>query len=931
MKKIADRIIKGKYVVFAVCAALLVVSCIFLPKIGVNYNLSDYLSKDTETRIALDIMEDEFGLTGNVQVMLSGVNESAAKEIKSVLSEIENVSQVEFDAESTNYFKDGKALYIVLIQGDDYSETAAEVISDIKEAVASYDAEFGGTAAQKQSQKEAITRQIPMILAICICIAYGILVVTTRSWLEPLLFLATAGIAVLINLGTNIIFGSISYITNSIAAILQLALAMDYSIMLLHSYHKNRETQPDPKRAMSDSIAECIKPVSASSLTTIAGLLALLFMSFTIGFDIGMVLMKGIVISALVSVTLFPCVILLFDKILIKTKLRTKKKETKGERENIAVRAHFLANVAKKGNLVIVPLVVALVVGAAFVQTGNVYTFTDSGASNDVIAQTFGNSNTVVLVYKSDEGVEKQQRFIDGLANYRFEDGRPALVGYSAYTNTVLEEYSVETAAEKLEIEEETVSQLFALYHLYDAPEILKMTMTEFLSAANGLVLNDPETQEMLPADTALTVQRLYTVNALMHSENTAAEFYETLTSGAMEGFADVTKEQIEFVYALYGKQQDIPADSAIEGNILVDFMLSDPTIRIFLGSKLASVQDMSAVYQTFLKEGEYTFVEVAEELSALADSMQSMSGIPAVGADQISGVYFKILMNGGNIPASPVAARDLLGFVSENMDKNALLLYKMDDGMRAKVAASQKEIDRATELFLGDNYTRVLFNVDVPGDGAETYAFAEYANALAAEVFEGNGHVAGEIMSTSDLKQSFGSDQILIGVFTIVSIFLIVLIIFRSRSIPVLLVAVIQGAVWRFLSVFALASSPIFFMSYIVTNCILMGATIDYGILLSSNYVALRKKSEKFDALSGAVSAAMPTILSSGSVLMCCGFVIRIISSQNSIATVGLLLGVGTISSVVMILFALPSLLYLCDKIVMKTTWGSRKKKGKE
>ena len=214
-----------------------------------------------------------------------------------------------------------------------------------------------------------------------------------------------------------------------------------------------------------------------------------------------------------------------------------------------------------------------------------------------------------------------------------------------------------------------------------------------------------------------------------------------------------------------------------------------------------------------------------------------------------------------------------------------------------------------------------------MPNDGAETYAFAEYANALAAEVFEGNGHVAGEIMSTSDLKQSFGSDQILIGVFTIVSIFLIVLIIFRSLSIPVLLVAVIQGAVWIFLSVFALASSPIFFMSYIVTNCILMGATIDYGILLSSNYVALRKTSEKFDALSG----AMPTILSSGSVLMCCGFVIRIISSQNSIATVGLLLGVGTISSVVMILFALPSLLYLCDKIVMKTTWGSRKKKGKE
>ena len=273
-----------------------------------------------------------------------------------------------------------------------------------------------------------------------------------------------------------------------------------------------------------------------------------------------------------------------------------------------------------------------------------------------------------------------------------------------------------------------------------------------------------------------------------------------------------------------------------------------------------------------------------------------------------------------------PVVARDLLLFVEENMQTHVLLSDKVSDAQRTKISAALA----AERLFLSENYTRVLLNVNVPNDGEEAYAFAEYVNALVHEIFGEDGHVAGEMMSINDLKQSFAHDQTLINIFTIVSIFLIVLLIFRSLSIPVLLVAVIQGAIWIFLSVFALASSKIFFMSYIVTSCILMGATIDYGILLSSNYVALRKTMNKTDALASSVTLAMPTILSSGSVLMCCGFVISLISTQNSIATVGLLLGVGTISSVLMILFALPSFRYLCDKIVMKTTWTSRKKRNK-
>ena len=921
MKKFADLIIRGKYFVFALFAALLVLSIFFIPKITINYNLSDYLSDSTDTKIALDIMEQEFGLTGNVQVMLSGIDEEGAKNIAERLAEIDNVRNVTFDVNDDSYFKDGYALYIVLFDGDDYSESAAQVISDIKEAVEDYKLELGGTAAGKQVQKAAITKQIPFILVICICIAYIILIINTHSWLEPLLFLLTAGVAVFINLGTNIIFGSISYITNSIAAILQLALAMDYSIMLLHSYHKNREINPDNKQAMSASIAECMKPVSASALTTIAGLLALLFMSFTIGFDIGMVLMKGIVVSALVSFTLFPCIILLFGKLLDKTRIRFHKK---GKVKEKPVRLHLLAGIAKKANLIIVPLVVVLLVGAAFVQTGNVYTFSDSSDGNSAITDVFGNSNTIVLIYKSGEGTaEKQQDFIDSVASYRRSDGTAALVGYTAYTNTLLEEYDADMLAASMEMPSDQARQLLTLYRLSENPGLSRMTMINFLNYTLDLVENEPEVSGMLSEDTVRTLYILKAVIEIMNTENTADEFYEKLTSGVMEGFADVSKSSIDTLYQMYYNDNDVEESSPVTGHILVEYGVNNKLIAILNSHE--NLVKMNAVYQTFSDDAEYNYTEVAKNLNALAKPNMSSKESITVSADLVSGVFVLKLIGEDYIP-EPVVARDLLLFVEENMQTHVLLSDKVSDAQRTKISAALA----AERLFLSENYTRVLLNVNVPNDGEEAYAFAEYVNALVHEIFGEDGHVAGEMMSINDLKQSFAHDQTLINIFTIVSIFLIVLLIFRSLSIPVLLVAVIQGAIWIFLSVFALASSKIFFMSYIVTSCILMGATIDYGILLSSNYVALRKTMNKTDALASSVTLAMPTILSSGSVLMCCGFVISLISTQNSIATVGLLLGVGTISSVLMILFALPSFLYLCDKIVMKTTWTSRKKRNK-
>ena len=232
--------------------------------------------------------------------------------------------------------------------------------------------------------------------------------------------------------------------------------------------------------------------------------------------------------------------------------------------------------------------------------------------------------------------------------------------------------------------------------------------------------------------------------------------------------------------------------------------------------------------------------------------------------------------------------------------------------------------MESAEALFLGERYARMLLSVDLPNESEESAEFADYLSRTAREIFGENAHIAGEIVSTRDLKETFDRDNLFISIFTIVSIFLIVMLIFRSLSLPVVLVAVIQGAIWISMSA-SLLTGDIFFMSYIVATCILMGATIDYGILMSTNYVQFRTTMDRKTALYQAVEAAMPTVFTSGMILTICGFVIGFIASQSSISTVGFLIGKGALVSVLMITLVLPSVLYLLDGFILKLSWKKK------
>lgn len=1252
-----------KYIVIALFIAAAVLSVMLMGKVTINYNVSDYLDENTETKISLHIIEDEFGMTGDVQVMIEDIDAATANSVRDTLKDIPNVLTVQFNEYDEGYFKDGTALFVVIVDGDEYSEVAATVVEDMKAALdETFDGKtsYGGAVIEKANLREAIEGEIPVIMGISLCLVVAIMLLTSKSWLEPFILLLASGVAILLNMGTNAVFGQISYITNAVAAILQLALSIDYSIVLLHGYRRRKEAEPDKHKAMAGAIKDVLRPVSASALTTIAGLLALLFMSFKIGFDIGMVLMKGILLSAITSLTLLPALLLLLDRIMVKTKKR-----------ELVLKGGIFCRMSFKAGKAVVPLAIILIIACGVLQLGNAYAFTESSIANGSITNTFGQNNTIVVVYpNSGDNHGKEISLVGKLNAYTTADGRPVLKNHTAYSNTVRELYDVELAAQKLHISESDVELLLTMYHLYESSEQVKLTPIDFMKYADTLIREDPDAQSFTDEQTTKIIRTMLVIDTIMNGEHTAEDFHTLATTGVMAGtemdlfaikqmyglyfydqvenakvslkdiiafasaqaaggnlgdlidegakeslaaLADrldefeaqmnepMTKAEfreymlsdhgvaldastIDLLYASYFANQEGVAENTIPLMDLLNFLvdmgqitdadaiagiqqlnelylldvaafraqmdqlmnptefhsylqnelgvsigslevvflfiqygsvhdtpgqdhlpflplmtflvtegyvtdpdsvariemlnqlydtdlegmqaqlhtamtmdqfreymltehgtsLDDATLDILYGAyfgyeadvvgdsipflslmnyliekgqvsdsdAIATIQACntllavipeayaydelldafgdslevlagqpvelgfadSAIQQIYImyfyeqnaipvspilgrdfidfvsetletnetvaaqlsaddkakiadlcladeflsRTTPYDYKEMTEQLTDLQEGIQSLSVATTLGSDRISSIYIKYAINNKLGLAKAVEAKDLLDFVVANMDTNELLGKKMSAEHRAKVTAAQADIAGANALFLGENYSRMLLSVDLPVEGEEAGKFLEFLTGAVKDTFGEGAHIAGRMVSTYDLQVAFDKDNTFITVFTIIAIFAIIMLIFRSLSLPVVLVTVIQGAIWISMST-SLITGPMFFMSYIVTTCILMGATIDYGILMSTSYMQYRQTLDKKEALYKAVEAAMPTVFTSGIILTICGFVVGLISSQTSIATVGTLLGKGTLVSVLMITLVLPSILYLLDGFILK------------
>ena len=330
MKKIAKFIVKSRYVLLSIFVVLIALSSVLMSKVNINYNLMTYLDKNSTSTVSLTKMEDEFGAVGQCQVLVTNVKYDNALEIKTKIENVSGVASVVF-AQNENdreYYNNetNDALYKVFLTTGNFDTKSYETIDNIKNTLNDYTISLNGGSVESEFLTNAMERDMVIILIVVLVVVFIILSITSSSWLEPVLFLIIAGGAILINMGTNILLNyipyisnSMSFITKSIAAVMQLALSMDYAIVLLHAYKEETEKGLNKCDAMTMALTRSFAPVSSSSITTIAGLVALMFMSFSIGFDVGLVLAKGILIS-LLSVFLFmPGLLLLSDKLLLKT------------------------------------------------------------------------------------------------------------------------------------------------------------------------------------------------------------------------------------------------------------------------------------------------------------------------------------------------------------------------------------------------------------------------------------------------------------------------------------------------------------------------------------------------------------------------------------------------------------------------------------
>ncbi len=333
MKKLYEKIISHPILIISVFSILFVFFALCKPLISVNYDINDYLPEDSKSTVSLDIMKEEFnGGIPNTRVMLKNVTVPQALEYKEKISGVEGVTEVTWLDDSIDiteplemadndiletYYKDGNALLSVTISED----KILSAVSEIRNIAGSENA-ISGSAVSTAVATESTVKEITQIAVFAVIFVIIVLIFTTSSWLEPVVIMAGMAVALIINAGSNIIFGEISFVTNSAGMILQLAVSLDYSVFLIHRFEESLKEIPDSKKAMVNALCKSTGSILSSGLTTVIGFLALGLMRFRIGSDLGFALAKGIAVSLVCVFVFMPCLILITHKLIEKTKHR---------------------------------------------------------------------------------------------------------------------------------------------------------------------------------------------------------------------------------------------------------------------------------------------------------------------------------------------------------------------------------------------------------------------------------------------------------------------------------------------------------------------------------------------------------------------------------------------------------------------------------
>ena len=429
MEKVASFIVDRRNLFFLIYIFAILFSIFSIGWVQVENDITTYLPDDTETRQGLTVMNDNFVTYGSARVMVSNVSYEKAMSLKEQLEDIDGVTSIDFD-NSKDSFNNGSALFSVTFDGEVDDEISKSAMNEIKEELKDYDYYVDSEVGVDTSAD--LANEMVVIVIVAAIIIVIVLTLTSRSYAEVPVLIMTFGVAAILNMGTNFLCGKISFISNSVTVVLQLALAIDYAIILCHRFSDEHETLP-AREACVIALSKAIPEISSSSLTTISGLAALGFMHFGIGLDLAIVLIKAIFCSLLSVFTLMPGLLMLFSKLIDKT-----------GHKKLLPEIDMVGKFANKTKYIIPPIFL-VVICVAFFFSNNcpyVYSYNDletAKASDAQIARShikanFGNNNMVAVIvpsgnYDSQRNILNEIDKLDGvkssmgLANIEAMDG----------------------------------------------------------------------------------------------------------------------------------------------------------------------------------------------------------------------------------------------------------------------------------------------------------------------------------------------------------------------------------------------------------------------------------------------------------------------------------------------------------------------------
>ena len=585
MRKVTDFIVKARYVFLTLFVILAIFSLYLGTKVNINEDIMKYLPETSEIKIGKDIMDEEFIEQDSsvLNVMFKGLSDTEKEDTLKKLESINGVSSVLYE-NTDEYNRDKYTLYVLNVDDYDHSKTAENVYNEVNEMKP--EAMSGSIYSEWKPVLQI------WIVVVAIAMAMIILTILSESYIEPWLYLISIGIAVFINKGTNIIFPSVSNITDSIVAILQLALSMDYSIMLSNRYRQEREKEKDKTKAMKNALYDSFKAISSSSITTVVGLLALVFMSFTIGRDLGLVLAKGVLLSLVSIFFCLPGLLVLCDKLIMNSKKKTINFNLKG-----------LGKYSYKTRWVqLVFIIVSFI--AAYILKGNIgilYT----GTQQDEVGKHFPSTNQIAIIYenKYDEIITKYCKSIE-------DDEKANQV--LCYGNTINEKLAYNELNQKFkdlgqdtEIDDYLIKIIY--YNYYNKNTKDSMTLSEFTKFIKSDVYSNEKVSESIDDNIKENMD-------LLENFATKDNVNQKRTANKIANILDMNESDANDLLIYYNSKH---LDTKMSIKDFVNFMINEVSVDPNYGSSvdantLASLKQLQPFINTNTINKQMTSNEIA-------------------------------------------------------------------------------------------------------------------------------------------------------------------------------------------------------------------------------------------------------------------------------------------------------------------------------